>query len=185
MREQMDWGKNGLPVLGSVSCLQPVQDCLAVESGIGAANATIVGLIVKLAPGVGGQDDGGVGEADVAFEVFVFQTSGVENLEKEIDCVQVCLFNLVKEQHRIRVFFHETGEHARLRSLVTLLPADQRVLLLMIGIRAHVKPFERTAEMAKLPIPPRTSSPRLAARQKRKPRGGLCAGDPMLPRSRR
>ncbi len=128
---------------------QGVEDGAAVKRCVGLMHAGRVFVLVELAADVGRENDNGVAEFDVFFAVFVLQPAGIENLQKKLDRGRVRLFDLVEEQHGIRVPLHEVGQCAGLGVLVEARAADQRSGLVREGIATHVEALEGAVEVAR------------------------------------
>ena len=102
-------------------CLQRAQQRLARYAGGVLPRVALI----ERAPRVAGEDDDGVAEADILAQIAVREASRVQNLQKQLDRVEVCLFDLVKEQDAVRVLFDEARQQSLLRAGVAFLETHQ------------------------------------------------------------
>ncbi|MPM53978.1 hypothetical protein SDC9_100750 [bioreactor metagenome] len=116
-----------------------------VDDGL-ARNPRGVGLMVafvELFSGVGGEYDDRVAEGNVAVRKRVVQVSRVEYLQKELDDLDIRLFNFVEQENAVRVFVDKPGQRSFLCVLEARREADEDVEAQLVGKRRHFELFKR------------------------------------------
>ena len=103
---------------------------------VGKANR---GFVHRLGTGIGGHDDDDIAEICLT-PVVIGQCAVVHDLQQHIEDVRVGFFNLVEQQHAMRLFGHRFSQQAALvKAHIARWRANQAADGMALHVLAHVK----------------------------------------------